>query len=390
MRAGKLSNRPIRILHVVGGMDRGGTETWLMNVLHHIDRARISMDFLVHTTQPRAFDDEIRSLGSKIIPCLHPYRPRLYAQNLTRILKKDGPYDVIHSHVHQFSGFVMRLAERAGVPLRISHSHSVSCAEDGRSGLARSAYRSLMRYWIQRYSILGLAASREAAIALFGENWESDSRWKVLHCGIDLTPFRARPDTAKVRAEFNIPPGTFVIGHVGRFHPQKNHNFLISIFTAVVRREPSTLLLLIGQGELEGDVMRRVKREGLSDHVRFLGVRPDVPRLMMAAMDVFLFPSLYEGLGIVLLEAQAAGLLSVVSDVIPEEADVFKPLVIRLPLSQTPDFWAGQILACRAHACLRSSPDCAPLMEGGDFDISRSVSGLVELYRSSRSRADSA
>lgn len=189
-------------------------------------------------------------------------------------------------------------------------------------------------------------------------------------------PFRVRPDSTIVRGELNIPPGTFVIGHVGRFHPQKNHNFLISRFTDVVTREPSTLLLLIGQGELEGDVMRRVKREGLSDHVRFLGVRPDVPRLMMAAMDVFLFPSLYEGLGIVLLEAQAAGLLSVVSDVIPEEADVVKPLVIRLPLSQTPDFWAGRILACRPHACLRSSPDCAPLMKGG-------ISTLVGVYRGS-------
>ena len=248
----------------------------------------------------------------------------------------------------------MRLAKLAGVPLRISHSHNVPAQEEGRSSFARSAYRSLMTYWIQRYSTLGLAASREAAIALFGKDWESHSHWKVLHCGIDLTPFRAKPDSAAVRAELSIPPGTFVIGHVGRFHPQKNHSLVISIFKDIVCRDPSTLLLLIGQGELEGDVMRRVKQEGLSDHVRFLGVRPDVPRLMMAAMDVFLFPSLYEGLGIVLLEAQAAGLLSVVSDVIPEEADVFKPLVMRLPLSQTPDFWAERILACRAHTGLRS------------------------------------
>ena len=352
-----------------------------MHVLRHIDRERFRLDFLVHTDHPCAYDEEIRSLGSKIIPCLHPSRPWLYARNLTRILKKDGPYDVIHSHVHQFSGFVMRLAAQAGVPFRISHSHTVSGAEDGRSGFARSAYRSLMRCWIQRYSIVGLAASCEAAIALFGKNWESDSRWKVLHYGIDLTPFRARPDTATVRAELNIPPGNFVIGHVGRFERPKNHDFLISTFSEVAWREPSALLLLIGEGQLKAGVMGRVKQEGLSDRVRFLGLRPDVPRLMMAAMDVFLFPSLYEGLPLALLEAQAAGLLSVVSDVIPEEADLFDPLVIRLPLSQTPDFWAERILAYRAETGLRTSPDYAALMEGGQFDIRRSVSGLVDLYR---------
>jgi len=358
-----------------------------MNVLRHIERARISMDFLVHTTEKRAFDDEIRSLGSKIIPCLHPSRPRLYAQNLTRILKKDGAYDVIHSHVHQFSGFVMRLAERAGVPLRISHSHTVSAAENARSGIARSAYKSLMRFWIQRYSSLGLAASRDAAEALFGEDWESDSRWKILHCGIDLTPFKARPDTAAVRAELNIPPGTFVIGHVGRFERPKNHDFVISTFSEVARREPSAMLLLIGEGQLREGVMGRVKQEGLSDRVRFLGLRPDVPRLMMGAMDVFLFPSLYEGLGIVLLEAQAAQLLSVVSEVIPAEADLFHHLVIRLPLWRTPNFWAERILANRALSGLRISRDCPALMEGGEFDIRRNISGLMDLYGTFESRA---
>lgn len=184
---GKTTQR-IRILHVVGGMDRAGIETWLMNVLRHIDRERFSMDFLVHTTHTCAFDDKIRSLGSKLIPCLHPSRPWLYARNLMHTLEHEGPYDVIHSHVHLFSGFVMRLAKRAGVPLRISHSHNVPAEEEGRSSFARTTYRSLMRYWIQRYSALGLAASREAAIALFGKDWESHSHWKILYCGIDLPP----------------------------------------------------------------------------------------------------------------------------------------------------------------------------------------------------------
>src|SRR5208337_3468794 len=143
MSAAKLSNGPIRILQVVGGMERAGVETWLMHVLRQIDRDRFRMDFLVHTDHPCAYDEEIHSLGSKIIPCLRPSRPWTYARNFTRILREHGPYDVVHSHVHHFSGYVVRLAHRAGIPLRISHSHNDTTNLEARSGMIRHAYLSL-------------------------------------------------------------------------------------------------------------------------------------------------------------------------------------------------------------------------------------------------------
>src|SRR5208283_2990654 len=126
--------RPMRILQIVSGMDTGGVETWLMHILRRIDRDRYRFDFLVHTTKPCFYDDEIKSLGCRIIPCLHPSRPWQYAWNFFRLLKEHGPYDVVHTHVHHFSGFTLMLAHLAGVPMRIVHSHSDTSLIDGRVG----------------------------------------------------------------------------------------------------------------------------------------------------------------------------------------------------------------------------------------------------------------
>ncbi len=162
----------IRILHVLHGMNRGGIETWLMHVLRNIDRERFKMDFLVHTTKPCAYDDEIRALGSEIIPCFHPARPWLFAYNFRRLVRKHGPYDIIHSHVHHYSGFVLRLAQHAGVPVRLAHSHNDTSYAETDVGVLRRGYLALMKRWIARYATAGLAASRLAAIDLYGDTWK--------------------------------------------------------------------------------------------------------------------------------------------------------------------------------------------------------------------------
>ncbi|MGD0041301.1 MAG: glycosyltransferase, partial [Isosphaeraceae bacterium] len=223
MDAVKRKTTPIRILHVVGGMNRGGIETWLMHVLRHIDREMYRMDFLVHTARPCAYDTEIWDLGSRIIPCLHPSRPWWYARNFFRALHAFGPYDIVHSHVHHFSGLVLRLAHRAGVLMRIAHSHNDASPVDGRARLPRRLYLRLMERWIAHHATLGLAASPEAAASLYGPHWADDPNRRVLYCGIDLAPFRSLLDGAAVRREFGIPDGAYVVGHVGRFFPQKNH-----------------------------------------------------------------------------------------------------------------------------------------------------------------------
>ncbi|MGI6381360.1 MAG: glycosyltransferase family 1 protein [Anaerolineae bacterium] len=376
-------DRPIRILQVVGGMNRAGVETWLLNVLRHIDRQRFQMDFLVHTDQPCAYDDEVRALGSRIIPCLHPSRPWQYARSLRRILREYGPYDVVHSHVHHYSGWVLRAADRAEVPIRIAHSHNdTNSLQDGASALRR-IYLRLTERWIAQHATVGLACSRPAATALYGPRWTDDERFHLLHCGIDLAPFRkaAGDGAALLRAELGLPKGAQVIGHVGRFHPQKNHTFIVNVFAEAARREPRAHLLLVGDGPLRPDVDRQARHLGLADRVTFAGLRDDVPRLMLGAMDALLMPSRWEGLPVTLLEAQAAGLPCVISDVIADEADVVPELVHRLALQQPPDAWAEAVLACAGDRPITQTEALARI-ERSDFSIPVSVMDLEVLYGS--------
>lgn len=370
---------PLRVLHVVGSLSRGGIETWLLHVLRNIDRGRFAMDFLVQTDKPCPYDEEVRRLESTIHICPQPKRPWVYGPAFKRILRTHGPYDIVHSHVHHYSGLNLRLAAQAGVPVRISHSHNDTSADDRRSRGLRRLYLKIMDGWIQRYSTLGLACSRQAAASLFGPHWNADRRWRVLYYGIDLAPFHARVDRVQARAEFGIPPEAFVIGHIGRFQPQKNHPFLVQIAAALAAREPGMRLLLIGDGPLRPEIEAQVKALGLAEKTVFAGGRSDVPRLMLGAMDVFVLPSHFEGLGIVGLEAQAAGLPVVISDVVPSELDVFPQAVTRLALDRPAADWAEAILATRRGPPLDQRQMLRDL-EQGPFNIHNSVQELARVY----------
>jgi len=370
---------PIRILHVLGKMERAGVETWLMHLLRMIDRDHYQMDFLVHFTGPGDYDDEIRALGSAVIICPHTRQPLRYARDFLRVLKEHGPYDVVHSHVHQYSGFVLRLAKWAGVPVRIVHSHLDTAAFEAQVSPQRKAYLKLMHHWIDAYATDGLAASRQAADDLFGAGWEADPRYRTLFCGVDFSPFAAAVCPKEVRAEFHIPHNAFVIGHVGRFTDQKNHAFLLDVADAVVKRDSAAYFLLVGEGELRPEVMARTNRMGLGAHVIFAGSRADVPRLMRGAMDTFVFPSRYEGLGLVLVEAQAAGLPCVFSDVVPCEADIVPPLVRRLSLNAPASEWADALLAARDAMPLSQSETLA-IAQATPFDVRTSWGALERVY----------
>ncbi|MBZ0292006.1 MAG: glycosyltransferase, partial [Anaerolineae bacterium] len=270
-----------RILHIVGGMNRGGVETWLMQVLRHIDRDQFQMDFLVHTEQPCAYDNEIRVLGSQIIPCMHPSQPLRYARNFRQILRTCGPYDVLHSHVHHYSGYTLWLAKQAGVPVRIAHSHNDTSAVQAQASFLRKGYLYIMATGIDRYATIKLAASKEAGQALFGNKDSHANPWQTLYYGIDLERFKVNVDRLQVRAEFGIPDGAIVVGHVGRFAEQKNHRFLVEIAKAACEQDPNIYFLLVGDGPLRAEIQEQVERAGLSERVIFAGLRDDIPRLML-------------------------------------------------------------------------------------------------------------
>ena len=351
-----------------------------MHVLRRIDAQRYQMDFLVHTDEPGAYDAEVRAHGSRIIPFPHTSRPATYAINLRKILCQYGPYDVVHSHVHHYSGCVLRVACRAGVPMRIAHSHLDTEPADTHAGLLRRMYLALMTTWIDRYATVGLGASAQAAAALFGRGWRANPRWGVLYYGIDLRPFRSSIDPLQVRAELGIPPTAYVVGHVGRFDAQKNHGFFVDIAAEIAHRDRDTYFLLVGDGPLRHAVQQKVVSLGLADRFVFTGVRSDVATLMMGAMDVFLFPSLYEGLGLVVLEAQAAGLPTVLSDTIPPEVEVAADLTQRLSLSQSASDWASTVVGLRRDRTPQQRDEALRAVETSPFNIETASGCLQSVY----------
>lgn len=364
----------MRILHVLGSLNRGGAETWLVQAWRHIDRSKFQFDFAVHTTAPGAFDEEVRSLGARVIPCVPTSNPITYAIYLRRILRQFGPYDCVHSHVHHFSGFVLMLAALFGVPVRIAHSHNDNERVDRDPNLARHAYLSTMKLLIERFGTGGLAVSDVAAQSLFGREWGGDPRWRRSHLGIDLAPFAAAVDRKKVRAELDIPEDAFVIGHVGRFCEQKNHQFFVDIAEEILKEAPGALFLLVGDGPLRASIESLVERRGLTRSFRFAGPRDNVPEIMRTAMNVFLFPSLWEGLPIAVLEAQAADLPCILSDSITAESNF--GLVTQLPLTESASKWARVVLEYRDK---HSAGHAADMHE---VSIVSAVSRLQETYDS--------
>ncbi len=372
-------NKPVRILHVVGGMDRGGAETWLMHVLRQIDRTKFQMDFLVHTDRPCAYDEELKALGSKLVVCRHPSQPLRYSRNLLRILREEGPYDVVHSHVHKFSGLVLGIAKLAAVPVRIAHSHTAIHYKKSGERAARRVYRKTSEYLIRRYSTARVGASGLAVDSLFGTGWRQDRSASILHCGIDFNPFRTATDPFDVRRELGLNSNDFVVGHVGRFINEKHHCFLLKIHAELLRLNPLARLLLVGHGPLETSIRQMAQELGIADYVRFAGLRGDVPRLMLGAMDVFVLPSLHEGLPLVALEAQAAGLPTLLSAEVTREADGGCGLVEFVSLLESPEEWANRILRSGRAAHASHQVALARLCRS-DFSVEVCVRSLCRLY----------
>jgi glycosyltransferase involved in cell wall biosynthesis len=303
---------PTRVLHVFAAMDRGGAETRTLEIMRRLPSERYHFDFCVLSGRRGAYAAEIARLGGHVVPC--PLAgPATFMPRLVGLLRR-GHYDVVHSHVHNFSGVILLLARLAGVPRRIAHIRS---AHDGRASTpARRAYRMAMRQLIDANASAVIGVSECAMEAFWGAGWRHDRRKVVVYNGIEEARFRDAEGAATVRPEFRIPAGDALLLHVGGFSPPKNHAGLVDIFARLVARRARTALLLVGDGALRERVQEDVARRGLAAHVRFAGARDDIGRLLGAA-DVFVFPSLWEGLPGALLEALAAGVPVVASSIPP-------------------------------------------------------------------------
>lgn len=324
---------PIRVLHVVTYMGRGGLETMLMNYYRHIDRNRVQFDFLVHRDFKADYDDEILSLGGKIyhVSKLNPFSFH-YHHELNNFFKNHSEYKIVHVHQDCLSSFALKAAKRNHVSIRIAHSHSSSQDRNLKYLLKRYFMRNISKYATHLF-----ACGNEAGDWMF-----RGSNYQIVRNAIDVSSFTFNQKLRnKLRNSFDIHDN-LVIGHVGRFNYPKNHDFIIDIFNEVHRINKNTKLILIGTGELEESIKEKVNNLHLKDNVMFLGNRNDVNQLMQA-MDIFVFPSHYEGLPVTLVEAQASDLFIVKSNNVPSQC-IITPNVLSLSLNLTAKEWAQQIL----------------------------------------------
>ncbi|TLS49399.1 glycosyltransferase family 1 protein [Paenibacillus antri] len=361
---------PVKVLHVVANMNRGGAETLIMNLYRNMDRSLVQFDFLTH--REGVFDKEIRSLGGTVyrIPYINEVGHVAYLRGLDQFFRSHAAYKIVHSHMDKMSGFVLRAANRAGIPIRIAHSHNTS----SEGGIAAKAYKWTAGRLVP-YNATHLLACSELAAA-----WMYRSRAKhssIVRNGIECERFRFDPALrSEVREELGILPEGFVVGHVGRFADQKNHSFLIDIFAEIVVLRPDARLLLLGDGPLCGEIKRKVADRGLERSVRFLGVRGDVHRILQA-MDVMVFPSLHEGLPVTLVEAQGSGLPCIVSDRITREVDMGQGLVSFVSLRDHPRLWGEKALQSFQLSRSRGSSDS---LKHKGYDIRESALWLQQFY----------
>lgn len=355
----------VRVLHIVTNMDRGGLETMLMNYYRHMDREKIQFDFLEHRRDRAAYDDEIETLGGRIfrLPRLNPLSSD-YFHALNAFFAAHPEYRIVHSHLDCMSAYPLCAAKNAKVPVRIAHAHSTSQDRNW-----KLVFKLISKKLISLYTTDLFACSADAGEWMFGTK-----DVHILPNAIDIERYAfnllIRNQTKKALGLDDA----FVIGHIGRFSAVKNHSFLTDIFAQIKRQEPNSKLLLVGAGSEMQAVQQKVKTLGLGADVIFTGVRNDVANLMQA-MDVFVFPSLYEGLGIVLIEAQAAGLPCVVSDTIPREA-YLTDLVTAEKLSSSVEKWAEKILKKRDFPRTDRRDEIA----AHGFDITTEAVKLQEFY----------
>lgn len=356
----------MRVLQVVTYMGRGGLETMLMNYYRHIDRDKLQFDFLVHRAERADYDDEIEALGGKMyrLPRLVPWS-KSYKTALNAFFDEHPEYKTVHVHKDCLSSVILKAAAEHSVPIRIAHSHNANQDKNLKYPIKLWYRRSIPKYATKLF-----ACGNDAGDWMFG-----NAPYEVIRNAIDVDKYRFEPSKRNDMRERLGLTDELVVGHVGRFSKQKNHTFLIDIFAALLRKEENAVLLLVGGGDGMKDIRKKVESLGISDKVRFLGVRSDVADVMQA-MDVFAFPSLYEGLPLTLVEAQASGLPCLISDSIPPDCILTEDLMHTMSLASSADEWADALLPLRSVPRLDHSAEVA----AHGFDIKTEAKKLQEFY----------
>jgi len=375
----KSPGHPIKILHVFRQMVRGGAEMRTLDLMRHIDRENYKFYFCALSGMPGEFDEEIRSLGGDVF---YVKLDHTFIRRFKHLLRRNR-FDVVHSHVHMFSGFLLRLAAKEQIPSRIAHFRNTN---DGRGdSIRRRVQNRLMRRWIDKHATDILAVCEGAMVAAWGSNWQKDSRCRVIYNGIDIPLFEKQPSRIEILKDFNFPMDCTLYIHVGRFVHQKNQKRVVSIFKSIISNNRSARLLLVGRGgsEVEDSVRKNIIKLGLSGEVVFAGERSDVPRLLKAS-DLLIFPSIWEGLPGVVLESCAAGTPVLASDLpgTREIAAQLPDLVHLLPLDVSDVEWAAtaEKIASGVTSCYRMESQSFFDFSECSFNIERCLMSLCNVW----------
>lgn len=333
-----MNNEPIRIAQIMGKMNSGGVESVVMNYYRNIDKNKVQFDFIVDEDSKNIPKEEIENMGGKII-LVPPYKNILSYMNILKNILRKGNYKIVHSHLNTLSVFPLYAAKMANVSVRIAHSHSTSNKKEWKKNILKNILKPFSKVNATHY----FCCSELAGRWLFGDKTYDDDKVKLINNAIDVDKFTYNEEIRdKIRKEIKVE-NKLVIGHVGRFVEQKNHTGLIDIFNEIYKINPDSVLLLAGDGPLLGDIRDKVNSLNLTDAVKFLGVRKDINNIMQG-IDVFLLPSLYEGLPVVGVEAQASGALCILSSNMTKETKVIETTKF-LNISDDPKEWAKYILS---------------------------------------------
>lgn len=374
----------IRILHVLGGTDLGGAESRIMDLYRQMDPEQFQFDFLVHSDavrhagddasarKPQFYDEEILRRGGQIyvLPRFKGYNYMAYRRAVVDFFARHHEFRVVQGHMTSTAAIYLPIAKRAGVPITAAHARSAG-VDSGIKGIATR----LLRKNLYRKADFCFACSHAAGVSAFGEKAVNDGRVTVIPNAVDAERYVYQADRRKqMRKQLRVED-KLVLGHVGRFHESKNHDYLVSVFAQVCKAREDAALILVGDGPGREAVSRKCRELGIADKVLFAGNQRN-PEDYYQAFDFFLLPSLYEGLPGVLIEAQAAGLRCLVSDTVTREAQI-TDLVTYMSIRQPARAWAEEILSQIGYERRNT---CEEIVKSG-FDVETQAAGYRKFYQ---------
>lgn len=367
-------NRKIKICHVIGDFVNGGVESVIYNYFSHMDLSKFEVHIIGHGIKVQECADRFINMGFII----HNITPKSvnFVSNVCEMKNIFDKYkfDIVHSHITEWACVPLFLGLLSGIKVRINHSHMAEKPQ----GLNNKIYYGVRLFFGKLFATDYFACGYDAAIYLFGKKTFDDGKVTILPNAFDLVMFNYNVENrVTIREQLEIPESTLCVGHIGRFEKQKNHDYLIQIFEELRRIVPDSCLLLVGKGQLETTIKEKVEKFGISEHVKFLGSRSDVAKLYQG-MDIFVFPSLYEGLGIVTVEAQVSNLPVLAADAIPHEAKLIGSMQF-MSLDIPASSWASKIIEM---TCVKDRKYMGDFISEKGYDIETAASKLSEVYTS--------